>query len=417
MLNRAVGSEARPSFFGTLLGALIPQRMQHRITFALVAVCLTSVVMGIALFSHAQSNQVLLVANARAQAMADSLPASQVHTGTTSTTINASKALIRIDQSDLSQYVNQEQHDQWWGSTCSTASLTEVMNAYGRHYTIKDVLAVEAKIGAITADHGLMYDNGVNDTALRFGFEVTVPAHPSISQLIETANAGTPVIVNFPPHPRSAQAPDWSVGHFLVVTGGTATHVRLADSSIVNHGAGLQDVSIAYFLTYWHGYERILTPSRYITTQAPTLSASQVNVILAHHHSPAAGLGQAIYDMSVKYGIDDAYVMVTFGHESTFGLKGEARESFSPGNLRCGDPLSWCKDAYAHFRSWQDGFDALYRLLKGSLYAGDQRIIPETIIPRFAPQADNNDEATYIATLKTGIDALRAGQLDIPLPQ
>jgi hypothetical protein len=302
--------------------------------------------------------------------------------------------------------------------------MTEVMDAYGAKLKIKDVLAVEVQVGAITASSGLMYDNGINDTAERFGFEVTTPAHPSISQLIETANAGTPVIVNFTPHSWSPNAPDWTVGHFLVVIGGTGSAVRLADSSTVNHGAGLQEVSYAYFQTYWHGYERILKPSKYVITHGPTLSADQINRILTYQHSSAAGIGQDIYNMSVKYGIDDAYVLVTFGHESGFGTEGEAETTRSPGNLRCianakcvntaGLPCQADQSCYAQFATWQQGFDALYLLLKGPLYAGDGRIIPETIIPRFAPQSDNNDERAYIAALKRGIDAFRAGSLALP---
>jgi len=72
------------------------------------------------------------------------------------------------------------------------------------------------------------------------------------------------------------------------------------------------------------------------------------------------------------------------------------------------------QSCYAQFPTWQAGFDALYKLLKGPLYVGDGRILPETIIPLFAPQSDNNNEAAYIHSLKAGIDAFRAGKLDLP---
>jgi hypothetical protein len=331
---------------------------------------------------------------------------------TTTNTVNASRALVRINQSFVNQYANQAERDLWWGSTCSTASMVEVFNAYGYHYRITDVLQVESGIGAVASDSGLLYPTGIDDTALRFGFLTTTLHNPSISDVVKTANQGSPVIVNFTPHSWSAQAPDWTVGHFLTVIGGTASTVELADSSTVNHGAGLQTVSYGYFATYWHGYAKVLKPSPYIVTHKPTVTVTAINNMLAAHHSPVAGQGQMIYNESVKYGLDPAYVVSTFGHESNFGTRGEATKSKSPGNLRC-IANAGCADGYAQFDTWQAGFDALGQLVAGSLYVGDHRIIPETIIPRFAPSADNNDEAAYIASLEHITDVLRAGGTQI----
>jgi hypothetical protein len=326
--------------------------------------------------------------------------------------VNASRALVRLNQSAVGQYASQAERDLWWGSTCSTASMTEVFDAYGYHYKITDVLQVESSIGAVAADSGLLYPTGIDDTALRFGFLTTTMHSPSISDVVKAASQGSPVIVNFPPHPWSAQAPSWTVGHFLTVVGGTASTVELADSSTVNGGAGLQTVSNDYFATYWHGYAKILKPSAYMVTHKPTVTVAAINALLASYHSPVAGQGQMIYDEAVKYGLDPAYVVSTFAHESTFGIKGEAQKSFSPGNLRC-IASARCADGYAQFDSWQAGFDALCKLVAGSLYAGDHRIIPELIIPRFAPSADNNDETAYIAALEHVMDVLRAGGTQI----
>lgn len=330
----------------------------------------------------------------------------------TTSTINASRVLVRINQSLVSQYANQTEHDTWWPSTCSTASMTEVFNSYGYHYRITDILQIESGIGAIAADSGLLYPTGIDDTALRFGFLTTTLHNPSISDVVKTANQGSPVIVNFTPHSWSAQAPDWTVGHFLTVIGGTSSTVKLADSSTVNSGAGLQTVSYSYFATYWHGYAKVLKPSPYIVMHKPTVTVAAINNMLAAHHSPVAGQGQMIYDESVKYGLDPAYMVSTFAHESMFGTRGEATKSKSPGNLRC-IANAGCADGYAQFDTWQAGFDALGKLVAGSLYVGDHRIIPETIIPRFAPSGDNNDEAAYIAAIEHITDVLRAGGTQI----
>ena len=167
----------------------------------------------------------------------------------------ASQRLVRINQTDEAQYASAGEHDAWAYSTCSTASMVEVFDAYGYHYRITDVLQVEARIGAMSSSLGLLYPTGIDDTARQFGFVTTTLGTPSISQVVDTANQGTPVIVNF------YGAPDWPVGHFLVVVGGNHSTVKVADSSIVNHGQGMQDISSAYFQTYWHGYAKILKPS------------------------------------------------------------------------------------------------------------------------------------------------------------
>src|SRR5712664_4265475 len=210
----------------------------------IVAAIVVSIVICVLLISTSH-NQMLLAANSFTVSTTHTVTQGQPQlvAGTAEPPVatgNASKALVRINQGDVSQYASQDQRNTWWASTCSTASMTEVMNAYGAKLKIKDVLAVEASIGAVTASGGLQYDNGIDDTSERFGFEVTTPSNPTISQLIDTANNGTPIIVNFAPHNWTAQAPDWTIGHFVTVVGGTATTVKLADSSTVNGGKGLQ---------------------------------------------------------------------------------------------------------------------------------------------------------------------------------
>lgn len=63
----------------------------------------------------------------------------------------------------------------------------------------------------------------------------------------------------------------------------------------------------------------------------PSLSAAFINQILVNAGSPAAGQGDVFYSNSVKYQIDDVYALAFYRHESTYGLKGEARDSLSIG--------------------------------------------------------------------------------------
>ena len=163
--------------------------------------------------------------------------------------LNASKSLVRLSQLDPAQYVSNQQFSTWAYSACSTASLTEVLDAYGRHFRIADVLKVEAGVGAITPQLGLLDEAGIQRTAAQFGYNTTWGHNLSLDQIITIANQGRPVIVSFPPD-------RYAGGHLLVVTGGNSSIVKLADSSLWDR----QSLSRAQFLQWWEGFYAIVTP-------------------------------------------------------------------------------------------------------------------------------------------------------------
>ncbi len=133
----------------------------------------------------------------------------------------------------------------------------------------------------------------------------------------------------------------------------------------------------------------------------------------------------------MQYGIDPAFALAFFLHESTLGTQGTATFTHSLGNLRCiknaacvnniGDPCQPGDSCYAAFPSWEVGFQAWYALIqdgyiKGSInQAIGQNACPCTtitqIIPVYAPASDNNDEQAYIDSLKHSLDVWHAGQL------
>src|SRR6266702_8912495 len=135
----------------------------------------------------------------------------------------------------------------------------------------------------------------------------------------------------------------------------------------------------------------------------PSISADFINRILESYDSPAAGKGQALYDYGVKYGIDPVYALAFFMHESTMGTAGEARVSKSLGNIRC-IPNHVCRDGYAWFDTWEQGFEAWYKLMRNLYVAQWGLITVDQIIPTYAPAADHNNEKGYIAALKHAID-------------
>lgn len=145
-----------------------------------------------------------------------------------------------------------------------------------------------------------------------------------------------------------------------------------------------------------------------------SLSVAFMNKLLAYYHSPTAGMAQALWDDGVKYGLDSAYALAFFMHESSFGTTGVARVTLSLSNMRC-VPEYHCYNVagndggYAIFDTWQQGFEAWFKLIR-DLYVGYWgRITIDQIIPKYAPNSDGNNEAEYIASLKHTIDTWRAG--------
>jgi hypothetical protein len=146
----------------------------------------------------------------------------------------------------------------------------------------------------------------------------------------------------------------------------------------------------------------------YFVLGKPTITADFINLVLDSYHSPAAGKGQTLYDLGVKYGVDPVFALAFFQHESTFGKYGEARSSLSLGNLRC-IPNAVCRDNFAWFNTWEEGFDAWYKLIRNLYVAIWHLTSVDTIIPTYAPASDNNNEAAYIAAVRHSVDNWRAG--------
>jgi hypothetical protein len=148
----------------------------------------------------------------------------------------------------------------------------------------------------------------------------------------------------------------------------------------------------------------------YTVVGSPTVSAAFIDQVLGAYHSPAQGLGQALYVDGVASGIDPVYALAFFLHESAFGTTGEARKTLSLGNERC-IPDRPCVDldqgGYAQMESWEDGFVHWYALML-HLYVEEWHLTTvEQIIPKYAPGSDGNDEAAYIAAIEHAVDTWR----------
>lgn len=155
----------------------------------------------------------------------------------------------------------------------------------------------------------------------------------------------------------------------------------------------------------------------YAVLGPPSLSVAFMNSVLAYYNSPAAGKGQALYDDGVKYGIDPAYALAFFMHESSFGTAGVARVTLSLSNMRCVPAYPCFEDpvngGYAQFSSWEQGFEAWFKLIRNLYVAQWGLVTLDQIIPTYAPSGDHNDVAAYVAALKHTVDTWRAGIIQL----
>jgi hypothetical protein len=194
---------------------------------------------------------------------------------------------------------------------------------------------------------------------------------------------------------------------------------RSDEERLLNYGGGkTYDIQVGGKLAASWQDDQPMPPKITIKSQGgpyavlgkPTVNVAFINKVLSTYNSPAAGKGQALYDLGVKYGIDPAFALAFFMHESTFGTKGEASGSLSLGNIRC-IPNFRCRDNFAWFNTWEDGFQEWYKLIRNLYVAQWGLTTVDQIIPTYAPAADHNNESAYINSLKHALDTWHAGQI------
>ncbi|HVB20716.1 MAG TPA: hypothetical protein VNG51_02065 [Ktedonobacteraceae bacterium] len=143
----------------------------------------------------------------------------------------------------------------------------------------------------------------------------------------------------------------------------------------------------------------------------PSLSAHFVDAVLAAYHSPAIGLGQAMVTDSLHFGIDDAFALAFFWHESQFGRLGVAVTTRSLGNIVCTPGYPVCVGRFRWYASWQAGCLDWFRLLAVE-YLPRGLTTLEQIVPVYAPSSEN-DVSAYIAAVLSAVSAWRSGHVEV----
>lgn len=272
---------------------------------------------------------------------------------------NISARVQRISQLDPAQYDSTAEFTTWAYSACSTAVITELLDALGGTYRIHDVLAVESKRHDITPQLGLVSDAAFADTADQFGVQTTWGHTLTLDQVVSLANSGTPVAVSFPPD-------RYAGGHLLIVVGGNAAMVLVVDSSAHNY----QSLTRTQFLQWWGGF------SATVTLKGTSGGGQQPNspyVAVAEADATAAGIPPALFvkQIDVESGFNPNAL-------SPAGAEGIAQ--FEPGSVPSGvnpwDPVQALKAAAqlmaTYNRTYGDYGQALaaYNAGPGSASAG-----------------------------------------------
>jgi hypothetical protein len=141
----------------------------------------------------------------------------------------------------------------------------------------------------------------------------------------------------------------------------------------------------------------------------PTLSAALIDTILSEYGSPAVGQGAVFAALGRQYGIDPAFALAFYVHESAAGTKGVARFTHGIGNIRT-TPGYADYEGYRSYATFAAGIEDWFKLIRELYVDGWGLRTVATILPRYAPPADNNDTASYIADVQTLVTTWRARQ-------
>ncbi len=145
----------------------------------------------------------------------------------------------------------------------------------------------------------------------------------------------------------------------------------------------------------------------------PSLTPDQIERILKAYGSPAVGTGHDWYNLGLKYGIDPAFAVAFFIHESGAGtnpnwagLKPGGQTTHNVGNIICAGYPS-CYGRFRDYATWAEGIEDWYRLIDVEYIQGRGTKTVAEIIPIYAPSFEN-DVGGYVDVVQRLVDEWRA---------
>lgn len=144
----------------------------------------------------------------------------------------------------------------------------------------------------------------------------------------------------------------------------------------------------------------------------PSVTPQQIDRILEAYGSPAAGTGQDWYNLGLQYGIDPAFAVAFFIHESSAGsnpnwagIKPGGGTTHNVGNIICAG-YATCFGRFRDYPSWSAGIEDWYRLIDVEYIQGRGHRTVADIIPVYAPSFEN-DVQGYVNAVHGLIDQWR----------
>ena len=149
----------------------------------------------------------------------------------------------------------------------------------------------------------------------------------------------------------------------------------------------------------------------------PSIDAAAIDTILSKYGSPAAGTGHVWVKLGQEYGIDPAYAVAFFIHESSAGSnpgwagnKPDGSTTHNVGNIICAG-YATCYNRFRDYASWDEGIADWYKLISNEYVSGRGAASVEQIIPIYAPSSDNNDVPGYVNVVVSMVEGWRQGVL------
>jgi hypothetical protein len=144
----------------------------------------------------------------------------------------------------------------------------------------------------------------------------------------------------------------------------------------------------------------------------PSVTAEQIDRILESYGSPALGSGKDWYNLGLQYGIDPAFAVAFFIHESSAGtnpnwagIKPGGGTTHNVGNIICAG-YGTCYGRFRDYASWYDGINDWYRLIDVEYLQGRGHRTVADIIPVYAPSFEN-DVQGYVNSVNGLVDQWR----------
>jgi hypothetical protein len=133
----------------------------------------------------------------------------------------------------------------------------------------------------------------------------------------------------------------------------------------------------------------------------PRISVVQFTLVLTAANSPAAAENPGqLYSICRQSHLDPAIALAFFGHESSFGLEGQAIRTKNWGNIRKGQGRHIVnKGGMAYYANWTDSLVDWCSLINRLYIQAWKRTTVPAVLDKYAPPEDHNDPTSYAAAV------------------